>query len=95
MGITFGMYSEFFTGASQMNLKLITLKLRANAFTLSSETEEDLGIIFDPLLSMANHSCRPNAFVVVSARTVTIRCLRPINEGEEIVISYIGVFSKG
>jgi SET domain-containing protein len=48
------------------------------------------GIFLDPGLAMVNHSCVPNAFIGFDRRTATLRAERPIEEGDEITISYIG-----
>ena len=45
----------------------------------------------DAGLAMVNHSCVPNAFVGFDGRTAVLRAERPIKEGEEITISYIGM----
>jgi hypothetical protein len=47
------------------------------------------GIFLDAGLAMANHSCVPNAFIGFDKRTAVLRTERPIQEGEEITISYI------
>ena len=49
------------------------------------------GIFLDAGLAMVNHSCVPNAFVGFDGRTAVLRAERPIKEGEEITISYIGM----
>jgi SET domain-containing protein len=40
---------------------------------------------------MINHSCIPNAAVLVANRRAILRALRDIKEGEEIEISYLGM----
>ena len=45
----------------------------------------------DAGLAMVNHSCVPNAFVGFDGRTAVLRTERPIKEGKEITISYIGM----
>jgi SET and MYND domain-containing protein len=49
------------------------------------------GIFLDAGLAMVNHSCVPNAFIGFDKRTAILRTERPIKEGEEITISYIGM----
>lgn len=39
-----------------------------------------------------NHSCIPNAAVSFSGRKAFLRAELPIKEGDEITISYIGIF---
>ncbi|KAI9221678.1 hypothetical protein BC828DRAFT_380378 [Blastocladiella britannica] len=42
--------------------------------------------------SLVNHRCHePNAVPIFTGRTLTLKCLRPINEGDEIVINYVEV----
>ena len=50
-----------------------------------------LGIF--PLAAMVNHSCRPNCTYFHNADTMLVRTLEKINAGEEICISYIGIYS--
>ncbi|KAI9722594.1 MAG: hypothetical protein M1812_001525 [Candelaria pacifica] len=60
-----------------------------NSLTLVTPVFEPLGISFDPLAAMANHSCDPNAVVVFDGPNLSFRPLRDIAHGEEITISYI------
>lgn len=48
-----------------------------------------LGLCFEPIVSMANHSCTPNAYISFIGRQLSLRALDPIKKGEEITISYI------
>lgn len=43
-----------------------------------------------PELALLNHSCAPNAIVVVVGGAAYVRAARPIVEGEEVVVSYLG-----
>jgi hypothetical protein len=60
-----------------------------NSLTLITPTLDPLGIILDPSLGNINHSCEPNAFVMMDGASVSIRCLRRIEKDEEVYISYI------
>lgn len=51
-----------------------------------------MGLCFEPKLAIANHSCTPSAEIGFEGRTLFMRALRNIEEGEEITISYIGEF---
>lgn len=42
---------------------------------------------------MANHSCLPNAVVQIEGREAVLIAERPISVGDEILISYIGMYS--
>lgn len=43
-----------------------------------------------PELALLNHSCAPNAVVVVVGGAAYVRAARPIVEGEEVAVSYLG-----
>ncbi|EKG22146.1 hypothetical protein MPH_00473 [Macrophomina phaseolina MS6] len=60
-----------------------------NSLTLIGSAMEPLGICFDPLACSANHSCDPNAFVIMDGAQLSFRALKPIAKDEEILISYI------
>ncbi|GAB7348017.1 hypothetical protein MBLNU459_g5509t1 [Dothideomycetes sp. NU459] len=60
-----------------------------NSLTLVSETLDPMGLVFDPLLCTANHSCSPNAYILFVGPTVCMRSLVPISKDEEICISYV------
>jgi hypothetical protein len=57
--------------------------------TLITPTLDPLGLILDPILGHINHSCDPNAFVMMDGPSVTLRTLKPIKEDEEVYISYV------
>ncbi|KAJ1513765.1 SET and MYND domain-containing protein 3 [Coelomomyces lativittatus] len=66
------------------------LKLKTNGFSVTNYT---LGIY--PCAqgvylgsSLVNHACDPNAIVLFEGRQLVLKCLRPIQVGDEIVISY-------
>ena len=60
-----------------------------NSLTLITPTLDPLGIIVDPMLGHFNHSCDPNAYIIMDGAEVNVRSLRPIKKDEEIFISYI------
>ncbi|KAG5898028.1 hypothetical protein JTB14_001740 [Gonioctena quinquepunctata] len=41
-----------------------------------------------PTIALLNHSCSPNAVVIVFSEYVVVKCLKPIKAGEEITICY-------
>ncbi|USP76913.1 hypothetical protein yc1106_04187 [Curvularia clavata] len=64
-------------------------RVMSNALTLITPTLDPLGIIVDPTLCQMNHSCDPNAYIMMDGPLVSIRTLRPIRKDKEIFISYI------
>jgi SET domain len=58
-----------------------------------SSCYDPLGLVLHPLAALANHSCTHNAFVrfdrAYTGHRLSIRALRPIARGEQVVISYI------
>ncbi|KAF2463037.1 SET domain-containing protein [Lindgomyces ingoldianus] len=66
-------------------------RVLTNSLTVVTPTFDPLGIMIDPYLCHINHSCDPNAFVVMDGPEVAIRALRPIKKDEEIVVSYIDI----
>lgn len=65
------------------------MKILTNSLTLITPTLDPLGLIFDPLLGHINHSCDPNAFVIMDGASISLRTLRPIKKDEEVYISYV------
>lgn len=49
------------------------------------------GIIYEKH-SRINHSCNPNAVIQTNKETQCVRAAAPINVGDEITISYLGIF---
>ncbi|KAF1940270.1 SET domain-containing protein [Clathrospora elynae] len=64
-------------------------RVLSNSLTLITPTLDPLGIILDPTLCRINHSCDPNAYIMMDGAEVSIRTLRPIKKDKEIYISYI------
>lgn len=68
-------------------------RMKTNSFRATTPSEgggsKPLGLLFDPTLATANHSCDPNAELECDGRHVQLVALREIREGEEIFISYI------
>lgn len=65
-----------------------------NCFTFVTSCYDPLGLVLDPLVARANHSCNFNAFVRVEnnwprGHLLKVRALRPIARDEEVVVSYI------
>ena len=60
-----------------------------NAFRATLADDSPVGLCFEPILALANHSCNPNAVVVFDGRSVGLLALEPIGNGEQVFISYI------
>lgn len=60
-----------------------------NSLALIEPTLDPLGCCFDPLLSRVNHSCDPNAVVLMDGPKVFLRSVRPIATDEEILSTYV------
>ncbi|KAF2733244.1 hypothetical protein EJ04DRAFT_275844 [Polyplosphaeria fusca] len=63
-------------------------RVLSNSLTLITPAFDPLGLMFDPVLCHANHSCDPNAYIVMNGQEATIRSLRPVAKDEEILIAY-------
>ncbi|KAH8149607.1 uncharacterized protein LAJ45_06237 [Morchella importuna] len=73
----------------EKDVRGVYARLLINSITLVNSTFDPIGIAFDPLASLMNHSCDPNSVMVFDGRTVSVRALREIAKDEEITISYI------
>ncbi|CZR65767.1 uncharacterized protein PAC_15667 [Phialocephala subalpina] len=71
----------------------VLCQMETNAFRVTLPDDAPIGLCFDPIMALANHSCSPNAVVVFDGRTASFRALRELKEGEEIFISYIDPIS--
>jgi len=77
---------------SPLHLNLIDkpeLKMATNAFRATLSDQTPIGLCFEPVISLANHSCTPNATIMFDGRTISLRALDAIEEGEQIFISYV------
>lgn len=75
----------------------ITTPLPASTTTATTATTpvEILGTLFDPLLSLFNHSCTPSCLLEFHGREVLVYPLRELIEGEEATIAYVEVDGVG
>lgn len=61
-----------------------------NAFRATLPDDTPIGLCFEPtIMSLANHSCIPNALVIFDGRKMSLRALYPIKTGEQVLISYV------
>ncbi|CBX95721.1 hypothetical protein LEMA_P028730.1 [Plenodomus lingam JN3] len=74
--LTQGMFDKDFVAA--MYARTLT-----NSLTLITPTLDPLGIVLDSTLGHINHSCDPNAYIMMDGAETSIRTLRPIKKGEE------------
>jgi SET domain-containing protein len=65
------------------------IQIKLNCMAIHSLEHEYLGIGLDPLASLINHSCKPNADCLFEGSWIRIRSLRRIFAGDEITIAYI------
>lgn len=68
----------------------------ANAFRILDEDEGAFIAVF-ARVARVNHSCQPNCFSTFNdeAKRQTVRALRPIERGEELLINYTGTQAAG
>ncbi|KAK9388618.1 hypothetical protein V1515DRAFT_578937 [Lipomyces mesembrius] len=63
-------------------------KVMTNSASIANPSYDTVGMMFDPVISLINHSCDPNAVLVFNKNVLLVRAVREIKEGEEILISY-------
>ncbi|WRX30413.1 SET domain - like 10, partial [Theobroma cacao] len=63
--------------------------LSCNAHAIVDIEMEQLGIGLYPVMSIINHSCLPNAVLVFEGKLAVLRAIAPVDEGDEVLISYI------
>ena len=69
-------------------------QIQTNAFhTLDADFGQN-GVFLDVTLAMVNHSCTPNAFVYFFGRNAYLKAEMPIKQGDEVTISYTGLFTS-
>lgn len=77
------------TGANPLTI----VQIQTNSFDRTDVDTGQAGIFLHPTLAMVNHSCVPNATVSFSGRKALLRAEIPIKNGDEITISYIGMYT--
>jgi hypothetical protein len=63
--------------------------MSTNAFRATSAGSDPVGLCFEPVIALANHSCLPNAAIVFDGRRILLRALDPIKKDNQIFISYV------
>jgi hypothetical protein len=75
----------------------LSCRINSNSHAVHDPTGEvnhTIGVGMFPMVAMLNHSCSPNAVYVTGQNgDMFVRCVKPINEGEEICVSYVDLFS--
>ncbi|OAX84031.1 hypothetical protein ACJ72_01607 [Emergomyces africanus] len=79
---------------SNTDIELSTLvayfaMLDTNAFTLTNQNFEPIGLCLLPFAAYINHSCEPNAYVGFDGQVMFLKALQDIAADDEIFISYI------
>lgn len=64
-------------------------RILSNSLTLITPSFDPLGIMIEPTLCHINHSCEPNAYVIMNGSVAELRALKDVKKGEELFISYI------
>ncbi|KAF1959201.1 SET domain-containing protein [Byssothecium circinans] len=64
-------------------------RILSNSLTLITPTFDPLGIMVDPIFCHLNHSCDPNAYLVMDGPEIELHALKDIKMDEEIYISYV------
>ncbi|PVI03690.1 SET domain-containing protein [Periconia macrospinosa] len=64
-------------------------RILANSLTLMTPSFDPLGIMIDPTLCHINHSCEPNAYIMMDGSEVHLRILKDVKKDEELYISYV------
>jgi hypothetical protein len=80
VGCTFSVYHGYIFIIAQMS---------TNAFRATSTGNDPVGLCFEPVIAVANHSCIPNAVIVFDGRKIMLRALDPIKKDEQVFISYV------
>ncbi|OJD14294.1 hypothetical protein AJ78_05343 [Emergomyces pasteurianus Ep9510] len=86
--------AEGLKAISNTNIELSTLvayfaMLETNAFTLTNQYFDRIGLSLLPFASYINHSCEPNAYVGFDGQVMYLKALHDIAADDEISISYI------
>lgn len=85
-------YPQLSLISPKMVLKYYSIIESRSVFHLSQRGHlENTGALV-PIIDKLNHSCEPNCVVEMGSK-YTIRCLRDVRDGEELVVCY-GAFGR-
>ncbi|XP_012566679.1 histone-lysine N-methyltransferase SMYD3 isoform X1 [Hydra vulgaris] len=68
-------------------------KASCNSFAITNAELNSLGTGIFSSASLFNHSCDPNCVATFNGRDISIRAIKPIAEGEELMLSYISILA--
>ncbi|KAL3489722.1 SET and MYND domain protein [Aspergillus germanicus] len=72
----------------------ISAKLEVNSFSLTTATYDRIGMYMHPYAAIMNHDCHYNAIVGFDGPQMYVKAIRPIKDGEQIVISYVDATNR-
>eukprot|EP01126_Amoeba_proteus_P002326 TRINITY_DN1072_c0_g2_i14.p1 TRINITY_DN1072_c0_g2~~TRINITY_DN1072_c0_g2_i14.p1 ORF type:complete len:269 (-),score=39.22 TRINITY_DN1072_c0_g2_i14:397-1203(-) len=79
----------FFLLLTPSSSQYLHKQFKSNNYNIYDSSMETVAIGLYPILSLINHSCDPNSVPIFEGRSVKLVCIRPIQPGDEITISYI------
>ncbi|KAE8380684.1 hypothetical protein BDV26DRAFT_256807 [Aspergillus bertholletiae] len=77
------------TDMKEETISAFGAKLELNSFNFTNILSDRIGLYLHPYAALINHSCNYNAAVVFDRDKLYVKATRPIQEGEQIFISYI------
>ncbi|KNG85894.1 SET and MYND domain protein [Aspergillus nomiae NRRL 13137] len=77
------------TDMKEETISAFGAKLELNSFNLTSIVSDRMGLYLHPYAALINHSCNYNAAVGFDGDNLYIKATRPIQQGEQIFISYV------
>ncbi|KAL2857660.1 SET and MYND domain protein [Aspergillus pseudodeflectus] len=72
----------------------LSAKLEVNSFSLTTATYDRIGMYMHPYAAIMNHDCHYNAIVGFDGPQMYVKAIRPIKDGEQIVISYVDATNR-
>lgn len=72
----------------ELDCSVLGAIMLVNALVMQNSFLEPTGLVFDPLLSLINHSCEPNVFFIFDDSKIKIVALTNLNKGQQIYVSY-------
>ena len=71
------------------NVQAMLARAMINTHTLTTPTLDPIGLCLEPRTALVNHSCTPNAHIVIDRGRLSLRSLQSIPVDAEITLSYI------
>lgn len=86
----FAKFLSFPPGVSVSSIEDLLLRIRSNTLGFPFNKDETMGWCLDVRVSMFNHSCEPNCYILPGPDgTMSLKTKIAISQGEELTISYI------